>query len=736
VRVWPEVRLDKSSSLIAKASWEDEAAALFCGYSKHLLSALGMAMKTFMNAVLNAKRQGAALAMFTAMLFGLAGLAGCGGGGGGDSGGSTPTVPPPVAASGISLVAGAFGGEGNLDGSPGRLSFPRPLAFNSKGDLFVYDTNNCSIRKITGNKISAAFGNNTCAPPLTPDGFIDSNPPLRVNRMAWAAANDISGQVYFGFETGLGFAVVSSNSSNDSLGTDPNLFGGFRGLGSFGFNANGTLFAFATDEGRFAIYRFDPNGTRTLLAGGYRDPASSGDYTYADGVGAAAGLSVSGMAIAKDGNIYFTNQNAIRKVTPAGVVSTLAGDPTLSGSVDGIGAAARFNSPAAIAVDNDSNMYVADSRGSTIRKVTSAGVVTTLAGTSGVFGAADGAGGAAKFMSIYGIAVDKSGAVFVSDELNHAIRRVSPEGNVTTVAGVFPSPGNTDGRGNTARFSNPAHLGIDAMDNIYVTDLGNGKVRKISPAGEVTTFAANLTSPNPIDPPGSRTFRFQRLAGITLDKLGNVYITDTESTAIRKITTTGQVSSFRNYALGGGGNLRPQLSSMTIDGAGNFYVIATSRTERYVIKETAAGVESVLACGTGCEPTALAADSAGNVYVAAANSTIKRIAPDGTVVNLAGDAAVERLGSTDGVGTAARFNGPRALAVDNKGNVFVADTLNHTIRKITSTGVVTTIAGKAGVRGAGAGSSPGLLNFPQGIVVDSAGNLFVTTEDAVVKIVP
>lgn len=695
-------------------------------------------MKTFKDGIFTRANSGISFGFCTSTMFALLTLAACGGGGG-DNGGSAPTVPPPVAASGISLVAGAFGGEGNLDGSPGRLSFPRPLAFNSKGDLFVYDINNCSIRKITGNKISLAFGTNICARALTPDGLISDDFSTRLNRMAWAAANDSSGQVYFGYETGLGFSIVSSNDSNDSLSTDPNLFGGFRGLGPFAINANGTLFASAlTDTRGSAIYQFNPNGTRTLLAGGNGNTPqpSNGDYSYADGIGAAAGLRVREMAIAKDGNIYFTDQNAIRKVTPAGVVSTIAGQPTMSGSVDGIGPAARFNSPSAIAVDNDNNIYVADSLGSTIRKVTPGGIVTTLAGTSGVFGAADGAGGSAKFMSVYGIAVDKSAAVFVSDELNHTIRRVSPEGNVTTVAGVFPSPGNADGRVGTARFSNPAHLGIDAMDNIYVADLGNGKVRKISPAGEVTTFAANLTSPNPIDPPGSRTFRFQQLAGITLDKLGNVYITDTESTAIRKITTTGQVSSFRNYALGGGGNLRPQLSSMVIDGAGNFYVIATSRSERYVIKVTAAGVESVLACGTGCEPTALAADSAGNVYVAAANSTIKRIAPDGMVVNLAGDAAVERLGSTDGVGTAARFYGPRALAVDNKGNVFVADTLNHTIRKITTTGVVTTVAGKAGVRGAGAGSLPGLLNLPQGIVVDSAGNLFVTTEDAVVKIVP
>jgi sugar lactone lactonase YvrE len=690
---------------------------------------MGMSMTTFKNEVFTQTRAGFSLGLFVAVLFALMGLAGCGGGGGGDSGVSTPTVPPPVAASGISLVAGAFGGEGSLDGSPGRLSYPGPLAFNSKGDLFVYDANNCSIRKITGNTISVAFGNNTCARALTTDGLIDPNSSLRLGRLDSAAADDSAGDVYFGNSDG--FSIVGRDGS---LVTDSNRFGGFRGLGPFAFNANGTLFAMtSTDAHGRAIYQIDSKGNPTLLAGGYVDP-SSPVYTYRDGVGADAALGVSRMAIAKDGTIYFTDQHAIRKVTPAGVVSTIAGQPNISGSADGIGAAARFNAPLAIAVDNDSNVYVGDLFNYTIRKVTPAGVVTTLAGTPGASGAADGAGGAAKFLSIENMAVDKSGAVFVSDTSNHTIRRVSPEGNVTTVAGVLPSRGTADGVGTVARFSNPAHLTIDQTDNVYVTDLGNGRVRKISPANAVTTFAVNLTNDDVFDGGTSRS-RVARLAGISIDKSGDVYFTTTESTAIRKITATGQVSVFRSFALSGGGSLRPALSSMATDSAGNFYVIAISSFGPSLIKTTAAGVESALSCGTDCIPRGITVDSIGNLYVAT-NGSVKRIAPDGAITNLAGDPAVERLGSTDGVGVAARFNGPRALAVNNKGNVFVADTFNHTIRKITSTGVVTTIAGKAGVRGAGASSLPGLLNFPQGIVVDSAGNLLVTTEDAVVKIVP
>jgi sugar lactone lactonase YvrE len=125
------------------------------------------------------------------------------------------------------------------------------------------------------------------------------------------------------------------------------------------------------------------------------------------------------------------------------------------------------------------------------------------------------------------------------------------------------------------------------------------------------------------------------------------------------------------------------------------------------------------------------------VYVATI-STINRIAPDGSVVNLAGDATapLDVYGSTDGTGAAARFNNPLAIAADNKGNLFVADTGNHTVRKVTSAGVVTTIAGKPGVSGTTTGSLPGLLNSPRGIVVDGAGSLYVSTENAVVKIVP
>src|SRR5262249_27505014 len=156
----------------------------------------------------------------------------------------------------------------------------------------------------------------------------------------------------------------------------------------------------------------------------------------------------------------------IRKVTPAGVVTTLAGTAGMRGSADGTGAAARFNSPAAVAVDGAGNVYVADQANFTIRKITSVGVVTTLAGAAGMQGTADGTGSAARFHVPVGVAVDGVGNVFVADYGGDSIRKVTPAGVVTTLAGAARIPGSADGTGPDAHFHNPTGVAVDSAGNV------------------------------------------------------------------------------------------------------------------------------------------------------------------------------------------------------------------------------------------------------------------------------
>ena len=168
--------------------------------------------------------------------------------------------------------------------------------------------------------------------------------------------------------------------------------------------------------------------------------------------------------------------------SPVGTVTTLAGNGSV-GSADGTGADARFYSPYGVAVDGDGNVYVADSSNHTIRKITPAGVVTTLAGTAGSSGSADGTGADARLRYPYGVAVDGDGNVYVADNSNHTIRKITPAGVVTTWAGTYPERGFSDGRGPFARFQNPYAVAVDGDGNVYVADSSNHAIRKITPTG-------------------------------------------------------------------------------------------------------------------------------------------------------------------------------------------------------------------------------------------------------------
>jgi sugar lactone lactonase YvrE len=222
-------------------------------------------------------------------------------------------------------------------------------------------------------------------------------------------------------------------------------------------------------------------------------------------------------------------------------VTTLAGTSGVPGSADGTGAAARFSSPSSMAIDGAGNLYLADWGNSTIRKITTAGVVTTLAGTAGSAGSADGVGAAARFTYPLCVAVDRSDNVYVSCG-NHTIRKITPAGVVTTLAGTAEVPGSTDGTGAAARFNFPSCPTADPAGNVYVSDNGNHTIRKITPGGVVTTLAGAPGVPGSTDGTGAAA-RFHRPTGLAVDPAGNIYVSDTANSTIRKITATGAVTT-------------------------------------------------------------------------------------------------------------------------------------------------------------------------------------------------
>jgi DNA-binding beta-propeller fold protein YncE len=268
-------------------------------------------------------------------------------------------------------------------------------------------------------------------------------------------------------------------------------------------------------------------------------------YAGTLGAGAADGSATSALfnapsALAADasGNVYVadTNNNTIRKIAPGGAVTTLAGAAGVAGGADGTGAAATFNGPGAIATDSSGNVYVADTFNDTIRMITPAGVVTTIAGSAGVAGAADGTGAAASFNLPSGIAVNSTtGTIYVADYNNSTIRAIAPGGVVTTLAGTPGRIGAADGSGAAAEFDGPQGMALDASGNIYVADTYNQTVREVTPAGLVTTFAGTPEVAGAAD--GATTAAtFYYPLDVAFDGSGNLYVADNGNDLVREIS--------------------------------------------------------------------------------------------------------------------------------------------------------------------------------------------------------
>jgi sugar lactone lactonase YvrE len=271
------------------------------------------------------------------------------------------------------------------------------------------------------------------------------------------------------------------------------------------------------------IRKMTPTGVVTTFAG-----SSQG---FADGTGTTAQFyNPGGITTDASGNFYVTDglNHKIRKITPAGVVTTFAG--SFPGDADGTGTAAQFKAPSGIAIDNSGNIFVSDTQNHRIRKITPTGVVTTLAGSTSGF--SDGTGTAAKFNFPNGLTIDSSNNIYIADAFNNRIRKITPAGVVTTLAGSFP--GFLDGTVAVAKFNSPIGMAVDNSDNIYVTDRSNHRIRKITPSGDVTTIAGSSSGYN--DGVGTTAlFRFP--LGVSIDPVDNtIYVADGLNNRIRKIT--------------------------------------------------------------------------------------------------------------------------------------------------------------------------------------------------------
>jgi sugar lactone lactonase YvrE len=527
--------------------------------------------------------------------------------------------------------------------------------------------------------------------------------------------------------------------------------------------------------------------TMTTLAGAYAQVGG------ADGTGPAASFNQpSGLALL-GGELLIsdTENNDLRQIdVSSGVVTTIAGAAGQTGATDGVGVAARFAEPEGLALDGQGTLYITDTNNETVRAyAVDGGAVTTVAGTPLVGGAADGLGSAASFHLPRAMAIDGAGVLYIADTVNQSIRtvdtstgavatratfgvplqgpvpqgvaldgadllvslagaapadsrvvRVGADGAVTTIAGSATTRGYVDGPGAAALFDGPAGLWNDGAGTLYVADEGNAVVRAVDLATSTVTTYAGAQSVGSRDGIAAAA-RFSGPAGMASDGT-TAYVADTGNDTLRKVvlatgavTTLAGAAGTASFADGAGSVARfDQPQGVALDCAAQALYVADTGNRRVRRVDLADGSVSTLAVRVAKgdpfvsfdAPAGLALDG-GRLYVTdyTDDVVVSIDLATATVSTIAGTYGVP--GRADGVGVAAAFYGPLGLAADGRGHLFVADDLDETIRAIdVASGAVSTLAGQpvhpGSADGTGAAAS---FHFPVGVAADGDGNLFV-----------
>ena len=475
-----------------------------------------------------------------------------------------------------------------------------------------------------------------------------------------------------------------------------------------------------------------------------------------------------GLAWDTAGNLYFcdTKNNMVFRSTPAGVITIVAGNGTAFFSGDGGPAtAAALSGPQGVAVDSKGNIFIADTGNFRIREVT-AGVINTIAGSSLSGNSGDGGPAVnASLRSPIGLAIDSAANLYVADSYNGNIRLITATGTISTYVGISSTsflPGG--GPAVQASLSNPQALVVDAAGNLYIADSGHDRILKVTQVGVVTTVAGSALLSNGQGVSGfsgdggpATSALLNQPYGVTVDTSGNLYIADSQNERIRKVTPAGVISTVagsgtQGFSGDGGSAVSAALGfplSVTTDTAGNIYI--ADYTSHRLRKVTTSGIINTIA-GNGNykfggdggpatsaflnSPRGLATDSAGNLYIADSGGRIRMVTPAGKIGTIGGS-GIGGYGGDGGPATSALFSVALGVAVDASQNVFFSDGVR--IRKIAPSGVISTVAGGGSAGACAGGQALGVFfQTPQGVAIDSQGNLLVadSSSNCIEKITP
>jgi trimeric autotransporter adhesin len=511
--------------------------------------------------------------------------------------------------------------------------------------------------------------------------------------------------------------------------------------------------------GLHTIFRVDPAGSITRIAGtGRAGMTGDGGSAFNAQVDQPLGLAVDDV-----GNLFFSERDAnlIRKVSAAGIITRYAGTGSAGYLGDGGDAAsAMLNGPMGLALDAAGDLYVADTGNHAVRKISPAGVIGTVAGVGYPGFGGDGAAATeAHLNNPEGVALDAAGNLYIADTFNNRVRQVKPDGTmVTFAANGYPGFSGDDGPATAATLFFPTDVAVDRKGSVYIADLGNIRIRKVT-EGAITTFAGTSRG-TLVDGEFAAAVRLNGASGIAVDPSGAVFFTQGSigsgsglQVGDRRVWKIG--TDMRVIAVAGNGlnsfsgdydpATRAQLdqpTGMALDGAGNLY-FADTRNHR-VRKISPNGIVVTVAgnaiggfFGDGGQatvallqsPTGVAVDAAGNLFIAdTGNHRVREVFPNGIIGTVAGNGNAAFFGD-GGSALNASLNSPRAIALDADGNLYIADTKNHRIRKVNGSGIIDSVAGRGmGVAGDGGPATGALLNFPAGVALDSSGNLYIADQ--------
>jgi trimeric autotransporter adhesin len=490
------------------------------------------------------------------------------------------------------------------------------------------------------------------------------------------------------------------------------------------------------------IYRVGPDGVLTVIAGnglpgfeGDGGPATSAQFNY-----------VHGLAVDGAGNLYIadTNNNRIRKITPGGVITTVAGKGTWGASGDGGPAvSAQLAGPRGLAVDAAGNLLIADSGNNRIRRVSPAGIITTIAGTKGGIGGDGGSATAAELNYPVAIAVHPNGNLFIADRYNHRVRMVNAAGVISTIAGSTAGFDGDGGPAPQAKLFDPRGVAVDAAGNVYIADAGNNRIRMVDNAGIIRTVVGSASAGFSGDGGPAALAQISLPVELAVDERGNLLIADRGNFRVRQVNSEGIITTVAGINDDGGLATSAQLNypnGVAADAAGNIFIADTD--SQRIRRISADGIITTVA-GNGAAgfrgdggpatsaqlnyPSAVAVDAFGNLFIAdTRNQRIRKVTPAGTIVTVAGNGSAGFSG--DGASALlARLNDPRAVAADSEGNLFIADSGNHRVRKVNLAGVISTVAGigTSGFAGDNGPAAQAQLAFPTGVAVDSTSSVFI-----------